>query len=546
MKSNVSKTAQATEESLHRIFTIPEAPDSTLSQIEQAISENLNRFLQDHIAVTDSSLTEIEKDFSSHHIPEQPSFVSDHTDFLLNKLVARSVHTSSPKFIGHMTSALPYFLMPLSKIMIALNQNTVKIETSKAFTPLERQVLGMLHHLIYQKDDAFYRDWMHSATHSLGAFCSGGTVANITALWVARNNALKADGEFEGVGKAGLFAAMKHYGFNDLAILVSERGHYSLGKAAELLGLGRQQLISVATDSQHRLCIHALEKEINNLKLRHIKPIAIVGIAGTTETGSVDPLNAMADICQREKIHFHVDAAWGGASLMSLQHRDKFIGIERADSVTIDAHKQFYTPMGAGMVLFQSSTAAKEIEHHANYILREGAKDLGSHTLEGSRGGMAMLLFAALNIIGRAGYQLLIDQSIDKARNFADLIHHSADFELTTEPELCLLTYRYLPAEVKKVFKTASVQKRSEIQSLVNQLTVWIQKAQRESGYSFVSRTRLPLAKYDHQEIDVFRVVLANPLTTPAILSDILIEQRKIAQMHGSPYHGLMRIIQSE
>ncbi len=78
--------------------------------------------------------------------------------------------------------------------MIGLNQNTVKIETSKAFTPLERQVLGMLHNLIYQQDDAFYQSWMHSANHSLGAFCSGGTVANITALWVARNNVLKPMG----------------------------------------------------------------------------------------------------------------------------------------------------------------------------------------------------------------------------------------------------------------------------------------------------------------------------------------------------------------
>lgn len=186
-----TKTAEASLEALHRIFTVPEAPHSTLGKIEQAISQNLNSFLQDHITSSDYSLTDIEKDFSNPHIPEQPAFVSDHTEFLLEKLVAQSVHTSSPRFIGHMTSALPYFLMPLSKIMIGLNQNTVKIETSKAFTPLERQVLGMLHNLIYQREEAFYQSWMHSAEHSLGAFCSGGTIANITALWVARNAALR-------------------------------------------------------------------------------------------------------------------------------------------------------------------------------------------------------------------------------------------------------------------------------------------------------------------------------------------------------------------
>ncbi|MGL5110142.1 MAG: putative pyridoxal-dependent aspartate 1-decarboxylase, partial [Vibrio ordalii] len=193
------KTANVSFESLLRIFTVPEGPDSTLTKIDQELSRNLNLFLREHIVAEEKPLKEIEKDFSNPQIPESPAFVSEHTQHLLDNLVAHSVHTSAPSFIGHMTSALPYFLMPLSKIMIALNQNLVKIETSKAFTPLERQVLGMLHRLIYQENDAFYSQWMHSANHSLGAFCSGGTIANITALWVARNNALKADGDFQGV-----------------------------------------------------------------------------------------------------------------------------------------------------------------------------------------------------------------------------------------------------------------------------------------------------------------------------------------------------------
>lgn len=221
------RTADANFESLLRIFTVPEGPDSTLTKIEEELSRNLNKFLREHIVAEEKSLKDIEKDFSDAHIPEQPEFVSDHTQHLLDTLVSHSVHTASPSFIGHMTSALPYFLMPLSKIMIALNQNLVKIETSKAFTPLERQVLGMLHRLIYNRDDSFYSSWMHSAEHSLGAFCSGGTIANITALWVARNKALKAQGSFKGVEKEGLFKAMKHYGYEGLAVLVSERGHYS-------------------------------------------------------------------------------------------------------------------------------------------------------------------------------------------------------------------------------------------------------------------------------------------------------------------------------
>ncbi|MGR5175030.1 pyridoxal-dependent aspartate 1-decarboxylase PanP [Vibrio parahaemolyticus] len=524
------KIADVSFESLLRIFTIPEGPDSTLTQIEDSLSKNLNQFLREHIVAEEKPLHEIEKDFSNAAIPEQPEFVSEHTEHLLESLVAHSVHTSSPSFIGHMTSALPYFLMPLSKIMIALNQNLVKIETSKAFTPLERQVLGMLHKLIYSQNNAFYSQWMHSANHSLGAFCSGGTIANITALWVARNNALRAEGEFKGVEKEGLFRAMKHYGYEGLAVLVSERGHYSLKKAADVLGIGQQGLVAVKTDHNNRICPTDLKQKFAELKQQKIKPFAVIGVAGTTETGNVDPLKEIAEICAQQSCHFHVDAAWGGATLMSSKYRHLLDGVELADSVTIDAHKQLYIPMGAGMVLFKNPDAMKSIEHHAQYILRKGSKDLGSHTLEGSRSGMAMLVYAAMHIISRPGYELLINQSIEKARYFADLISQQVDFELVSQPELCLLTYRYVPKNVQTALQQASATQLDELHELLNELTKIIQKKQRETGLSFVSRTQLNPIRWSQRDTIVFRVVLANPLTTKEVLSSVLDEQRNIAK----------------
>lgn len=524
------KSAQVNFDSLLKIFTVPEGPDSTLTKIDEELSRNLNHFLRKHIVAEEKPLKEIEKDFSNAHIPEQPQFVSDHTQYLLDTLVSHSVHTASPSFIGHMTSALPYFLMPLSKIMIALNQNLVKIETSKAFTPLERQVLGMIHRLIYGETDHFYQQWMHSAEHSLGAFCSGGTIANITALWVARNNALKAEGDFPGVEKAGLFKAMRHYGHEGLAILVSERGHYSLKKAADVLGIGQEGLVAVKTDAHNRICPHDLEQKITELKANKIKVFAVVGVAGPTETGNIDPLRTIAQICQREQIHFHIDAAWGGATLMSNRYRGLLDGVELADSVTIDAHKQLYIPMGAGMVLFKDPNAMRSIEHHAQYILRQGSKDLGSHTLEGSRSGMAMLVYASMHIISRPGYQLLIDQSIEKARYFADLIDAQTDFELVSQPELCLLTYRYLPEHVRMALEKSQGVQRAQLNELLNELTKFIQKKQRETGKSFVSRTQLNPHQWDKLATIVFRVVLANPLTTKEILHNVLDEQREIAQ----------------
>ena len=541
MKTNKRK-AKATPEALHRIFTIPEAPNSTLGSIEKEMSQNLAGFLGNHIAATNKALTDIEKDFATSAIPEDPSFVSDHMRHLLDKLVSQSVHTSSPSFIGHMTSALPYFILPLSKLMVGLNQNLVKVETSKAFTPLERQVLGMMHRLVYQDNEAFYDQWMHSPNHSLGAFCSGGTVANITALWVARNNLLKPDGDFKGIAKAGLFNALMHYGYKGLAILVSERGHYSLKKSADILGIGEESVIKIPTDEFNKIDCNKLREKCQELAEKNIKVLSIVGVAGTTETGNVDPLNDMADIAEEFSCNLHVDAAWGGATLLSNKHRSILKGIERADSVTIDAHKQMYIPMGAGLVVFKNPGSVSSIEHHAEYILRKGSKDLGSHTLEGSRPGMAMLVYASLHVISRQGYEMLINQSIDKANYFADSIDMHDDFELITRPELCLLTYRYVPKVVQQYLATATVEQQDKINNLLHKLTKFIQKRQRENGKSFVSRTRIEVSRYQGNKILVFRVVLANPLTSEDILQSILAEQCVLANESKDFLPELLRI----
>jgi len=521
--------ACATLESLYRIFTVPEAPDSTLGAVDRAITGDVAGFLQNHIVAMERPLEEIEASFSSFAIPEEPTYVSDYTEFVKENLVAQSVHTAAPGFVGHMTSALPYFMLPLTRLMTALNQNLVKVETSKAFTPLERQVLAMLHHLIYRCPDDFYTRWIHDCQAALGAFCSGGTIANTTALWVARNRLFAPDGQFHGIAQEGLVKALRHKGIDGIAVLVSERGHYSLGKAADLLGIGRDQLIKVKTTDANRIDLIALREECRRLQDANIRPLALVGIAGTTETGNVDPLQQMADVAAELGCHFHVDAAWGGPTLFSDRHRHLLTGIEQADSVTIDAHKQLYVPMGAGMVIFKDPTAVSAIEHHAAYILRHGSKDLGSHTLEGSRPGKALLVHGGLSIMGRKGYELLIDLGIERARTFAELINQHPDFELTSEPELNILTYRYCPADVQQKLETADSVEQSRVNALLDQICQLLQKYQREAGKTFVSRTRLRMSRYG-EEITVLRSVLANPLTTNEILLSVLSEQCEIVQ----------------
>lgn len=522
--------ATASLENLYRIFTVPEAPNSTLGTIDKEISDNLMGFLSDRIVTRERSLSAIEQDFSNPSIPEVPQFVSEYTDFVLEKLVAQSVHTSAPGFIGHMATPLPYFMLPLSRIMVALNQNLVKIETSKAFTPLERQVLGMLHGMVYERSQEFYDTNLHNSQRALGTFCSGGTTANISALWVARNRMFKPVEGFKGLAKEGLARSLKYSGYDDLAVVVSERGHYSLGKAADVLGIGRDNVISVATDNNHKVDPLAMRAKCEELKANNIGIIAIVGIAGATETGQVDPLDELAAIAKDFDAHYHVDAAWGGPTLLSNTHKHVMKGIELADSVTIDAHKQLYVPMGAGMVVFKDPSAISAVEHHAEYILRAGSKDLGQYSIEGSRPGMAMLVHAAFHIIGRKGYEILIDSNVEKAKAFARMIDDHGDFELITDPELNILNYRFVPAEVQAKLEQASHQEQQVINEVLDRVNKRMQKQQRAAGRTFVSRTRFSQHKYGGERVSVFRVVMANPMTTLETLRSILGEQLDLAK----------------
>ncbi len=518
--------AEVNQENLDRIFTIPESSGATLARIEQAISTNLDGFLREHIVAEEKPMPEIEADFSSVKITEQPFYVQAYTDFILKHLVAQSVHTSSPGFIGHMSSALPYFMLPLSKIITALNQNMVKVETSKAFTPMERQVLGMLHGLLYERDEPFYKQWLHNPDHALGAFCSGGTIANITALWVARNKCLNE----EAISQRGLHSAMQDAGIKGLVVLVSKRGHYSLLKAVDLLGLGRDNLITIETDEHNKANVQAMREKAQELQEQGYRIMSLVGIAGATETGSVDPLDEMAVLSEELGCHFHVDAAWGGPTLFSGKYKSLLKGIELADSVTIDAHKQFYVPMGAGMVLFKDPGSLQSVELHAEYIIRRGSRDLGQQSLEGSRPGMALLVHAGLNIIGRQGYEMLIDQGIEKAKHFSRLIENHDDFELMVEPELNILGYRYAPKWIQECLQKTDPETVKWINEKLDLINKNIQKAQREQGKTFVSRTRIGMAKYDGAELIYFRVILANPLTKQKDINKVLEHQLKFAQ----------------
>jgi len=525
---------------LIQVFTCPEDAETrtALVGLMRQILFELHDFLIINVGVTEEiSLKELADDFTDTVVNTYPEKkLADVVTGVFDNIAPHAVNVASPYFVGHMTAAIPYFMVHLKAIVAALNQNVVKLETSKVLSVLEKQVIAKIHRLIFGLSDEFYNEHVQNAETSLGSFMEGGTTANLTALWVARNTALRPKEGFAGIEKKGLVEAYKAYNIDRCVVLVSKRAHYSFRKAGGILGIGNENIVSVGVDRNNKLSIESLERTIAALKQEgRTKIMAVVGIAGTTETGSVDPLTEIAGICTRENIHFHADAAWGGPTLMSDKYKHLLEGIELADSVTIDGHKQFYMPMGCGMVYFKNPKSLDAISYHANYVNRRGSVDLGIKTLAGSREANSLILDSALKIMGTRGYGMLIEHGIELAADFSEEIKLRDCFQLITEPELNILTYRICPAHLREELKTADTQRLISINDELNELNRTIQQEQREAGRSFVSRTVLEQENIfpgsPPGRIVVLRAVLMNPLTNIEILKDILDEQECLFEM---------------
>ncbi|MGF1938037.1 MAG: pyridoxal-dependent aspartate 1-decarboxylase PanP [Nostoc sp. ChiQUE02] len=508
------------------------APSNNLISIEAKMGVQTDTLVDEFLNAintnSDIDFNALVETFSDSQVPINPANFDNYLDYLANNVINHSIHTSSPRFIGHMTSALPCFVRPIAKLMTAMNQNVVKIETAKAFSPYERQALAMMHRLIYNFSDEFYTEHIQNSQSTLGILVSGGTAANIIALWCARNKSLGAKNSFAGVEKEGLTAALDYYGYQGAAIIGSELMHYSFDKAADLLGIGTHGLIKIPTNGDNQVDLPALRQAVADCQSKNLHIIAIVGVAGTTDSGNIDSLLDIAEIAQGANIHFHVDAAWGGPLIFSEQHRQKLVGIERADSVTIDGHKQLYLPMGIGMVFMREPYLASSIEKNASYTMRKGSFDLGKRALEGSRAGMALFLHAGLHLIGLKGYEFLIDAGIEKTQYMAARISTMSEFELLSQPDINLLLYRYIPESFRELAVKKQLTETDNQQ--INIFNERLQKTQRQAGRTFISRTTKTITCLAEEiSVTALRAVIANPLTTQDDIDAVLNDQIQIA-----------------
>jgi glutamate decarboxylase len=556
------KVIQANLEYLKKLFIMPDSPDKFI-EFGRELLEMLHDFFKEKGGIHSSiSLPELSRIFNRTAIPEDPHLIKDVLSEIKEKVIAHSVKVGSPYYIGHMTSAIPYFMILLEMIIAALNQNQVKIETAKASSFVERELMAWFHRLIFNRSDAFYERNVQNPRVALGNATADGTISNLTAFMVAREKAFPPDGEFPGVRVAGMERGLHHYGYSRGVILVSSRGHYSIQKAANLLGLGEENVLDVPADGNHRIDIRRLAQKVRSLrKEKGTRIVAIAGIAGNTETGSVDSLDEMADLALEANAHFHVDACWGGSALLVDEYGPLLKGIERADSVAVDAHKLLYCPMAMGLVLFQNEKDLNTIKQSSQYVIRRNSVDTGRFTIEGSRPFDSLKPWAALKIIGRDGYRLLLRSARENACTLQGILDGCGNFETLNTPELFILIYRFIPRQVKEQLakwqsERGETRSRRKIKTLdrnirkanhvVNALNIKLHKALRQDDTTFVSRTKLESTRYRPQNIVVLRAVMINPLTDGVVLKEIVETHNRIGLALWREFSGAyQRVVNS-
>ena len=487
----------------------------------------INPIRADRITTENIPVESIAAKFNSSQISDYPLTLEQYFKKLYTDVLPHVINTAAPTFVGHMTSALPDFVHDLSKLISQLNQNLVKIETAKSLIFLEREALAILHRCFYEQSNSFYKEFIQKINSNLGLVTTGGTTANITALLTARNKSLFTTfANFSSSGRS-IYSLLREKGYEDMTILGTHRMHYSIRKAISVLGLGIDTIMYVETDTSGRLDTIDLEKKIELCRTRNILILAIIGIAGATETGQIDPLDEIGTIATANNIHFHVDAAWGGTAIFSEKLKPKLCGIQKADSITFCGHKQLYLPQGISICLFKDPEQLQFATTTASYQALSDSYDVGKFTLEGSRSAISLCLHAALNLIGRKGYEALMNYSMDLTVFFTKTISESSAFELIGTPVLNIVNYRYIPIRFRE--KAQNKMLTREENEAINIFNGKLQEKQFTRGKTFVSKTTLTHSGLNCEQLLVFRAVLSNPLTTYADLFEVLEDQLSVA-----------------
>lgn len=369
--------------------------------------------------------------------PQNPQLLG----YILKKVgenaIAHSVVVTHPRCIAHLHCPPLIPALAAEVLISATNQSMDSWDQSPAATVLEQQLIHWL-----------CGEFGYDAAGD-GIFTSGGTQSNLMGMLLARDRHAKQELNWS-IQQQGLPPQAHQW-----RILCSDVAHFTIRQSCALLGLGEKAVIPVETDENYRLSPDAVRLKLAELQEQGLTVIAIVATVGTTDFGSIDPLVPLKEIAQENGLWLHVDAAYGGALVMSDRYRPQLAGIECADSITVDFHKLFYQPISCGAFLLKDQSNFDLMKLHADYLNpetneAEGIPDLVTKSIQTTRRFDALKLWISLQTLGREKFGEMIESTIDLAAAVAQMIRADSQLELATIPTLNAVVFRYSSGNSKQ------------------------------------------------------------------------------------------------
>jgi L-2,4-diaminobutyrate decarboxylase len=363
-----------------------------------------------------------------------PPHGSDAADVLRElgaTVLAHGIRPGDPRSAAHLHVA-PLLASAAAELAIgATNQSMDSFDQAPAATLVEDRLTRWLAALLGLADGA------------TGVFCTGGTSSNLHGLLLARDAAARRAG-IAAPRIEGLPASSSGW-----RILASEAAHFSVRRAAAVLGLGARSVLAVAVDEDDRMDADALRAALEALAARGEQAIAIVATAGTTDAGAIDPLDAIADLAAASGAWLHVDAAVGAGLALSPRLARRLSGIGRADSVTVDLHKLFWQPISASALIVADPAALSAVREPSAYLDREdddGMLNLVARSLDTSRRFDAFKVLVGLRCVGRTRIAAMVEHVVALAVAAGEAVAAHPDLELLVQPQTVMVLLRWRPA----------------------------------------------------------------------------------------------------
>jgi glutamate/tyrosine decarboxylase-like PLP-dependent enzyme len=421
------------------------------------------------------------------------------------EVIKHSRQNGHPRMFGYVASPAAPVGVLASLLAAALNTNVTAWRSAPAPTEVERTVVGWLAEMIG------YTSAGREDTCG-GLLTSGGSMANLNALFVAhrthaRRAAESAESSRAASGRTGAAsndaqdpsrAGLWNAGA-PMTIYASDQIHLSIPKAADILGLGREQLRVVPSDEEFRIDVRRLRERIEADARAGLRPFCVVASAGTVSTGAVDPLAEVARVAREHSLWFHVDGAYGALAASVDGKRALFAGLAEADSVSLDPHKWLYAPLDCGCLLLREPAHARAAfagteEGYIKVFERQENEAFAfwDYGTELSRPFRALKVWAMLSYYGARRISAAIDEDCALAEYMAERVGAAEEFELMASVTLGICCFRYVPANARRELEEADGDdERERVNARLDELNARVMQRVQRGGEAYVSNASL-------------------------------------------------------